>query len=551
MDLHLADAAADGLAAADGSAAAAVDGLVDRVTVAFEGPGAGSGPLSWGQIESWNAVTTLGHWMPIGGALPVRPGTTVDDLAGELRHHLSRHASLRTLLRIPAGGGFPTQEVHASGSSTLQVYESGGADPSEVASLVAERFRHAELDFTAEYPIRMAAVLHHGVPSHVVALISHFAADGAGAQVMLRDVAERSSPPVAGRQPLDQAQWQRSPAGRRQNDAAQRHFESILRTMPAARFRKPLAPMRPRYWRGVLDSAALPLALRALTARTGADPSAVLLAVFALAVHATCGVDPVVVRPLVSNRFRPGFADVVCTAVQAGLCQVPVGAHGDAATVEAPAGADSTAEAPVADDDDGSSSAAEAAVDGDGTGDSGSGSGSAAEAAAGVGSSDDAGSGGGAAEALVGAYGRAGAARVPGGAFEEVVAAAGRAARSAYKHAYFDQRDLFRLIDRVGAERGEHLDIGCFLNDRRDPAADGSVPGPAEIRAALPRTTFSWTVRRAAPGFEPMILDVEDTPEGLRCTAHTDTAHISPADTSALLHHLERIAVTASDARSG
>ena len=44
-----------------------------------------------------------------------------------------------------------------------------------------------------------------------------------------------------------------------------------------------------------------------------------------------------------------------------------------------------------------------------------------------------------------------------------------------------------------------------------------------------------------------MILDVEDTATGLRCTAHTDTAYISPADTEALLRHLERIAV---DARS-
>ncbi|MFF5231424.1 condensation domain-containing protein [Dactylosporangium sp. NPDC000521] len=465
-----------------------------HIPVVFEGPGAGIGPLSWGQIESWNAVTTLGHWMPIGGALPVRPGTTVEDLAGELRHHLSRHPSLRTLLRIPAGGGTPTQEVHASGSAVLQVYETGGADPSAVADLVAGRFRDTPLDFTAEYPIRMAAVLHDGVPSHVVALISHFAADGAGAQAMLRDVAARPAGPVDGRQPLDQAQWQRSPAGRRQNEAAQRHFESILRTMPPARFRKPLAARRPRYWRGVLDSAALPLALRALTARTGADPSAVLLAVFALAVHATCGVDPVVVRPLVSNRFRPGLADVVCTAVQAGLCQVPVGsasgAVADAGSLPGGGGAGSVA--------------------------------------------------GGGAGSVAG-----------GGGFEEVLAHAKRATMSAYKHAYFDQRDLFALVDRVGAERGERLEIGCFLNDRRDPSTGVGSPTPtaAEIAAALPRTVFDWTVRRDAPGFEPMILDVEDTPGGLRCTAHTDTAHISPADTSALLHHLERIAVTASGSR--
>ncbi|MEV4512025.1 hypothetical protein AB0K00_24040, partial [Dactylosporangium sp. NPDC049525] len=263
----------------------------------------------------------------------------------------------------------------------------------------------------------------------------------------------------AGRQPLDQAQWQASPAGRRQNEAALRHFEGILRTMPAARFRTPAAPSQPRFWRASFDSAALPLALRALSARTGADPSVTLLAVFAMAVHATCGVDPVIIRPLVSNRFRPGFADVVCTAVQAGLCQVPVAGLG----------------------------------------------------------------------------------------FDEVLAQARRAAMSAYKLAYFDQRDLFALVDRVGVERGERLEIGCFLNDRRDPSAGAGGPTPtaAEIRAAVPQSSFAWVVRRAAPGFEPMILDVEDTATGLRCTAHTDTADISPADTTALLHHLERVAVSA------
>jgi hypothetical protein len=430
----------------------------EQIPVSFEGMGAGSGPLSWGQIESWNAVSTLGHWMPTGGVLSLKPGTTVEDLAGELRHYLSRHPSLRTLLRIPAGGGTPTQVVHDSGQSVLQVYEAGGADPSDVADAVATRYRDTELDFTAEYPIRMAVVQQHGVPSHVVAYVSHFAADGAASQVMLRDLLERPEAPVAGRQPLDQAQWQSSPAGRRQNDAAQRHFEGILRTMPAARFRAPAEPSQPRFWRATFDSSALPLALRAVSTRTGADPSATLLAVFAMAVHATCGVDPVVVRPLVSNRFRPGFADVVCTAVQAGLCQVPVA----------------------------------------------------------------------------------------GLAFDDVLAQAGRAAMNAYKLAYFDQRDLFALLDRVGAERGERLEIGCFLNDRRDPSAGtgGPTPTAAEIEAALPRSAFDWVVRRAAPGFEPMILDVEDTATGLRCTAHTDTAYISPADTTALLHHLERIAVT-------
>lgn len=438
--------------------------MVDRVTVAFEGPGAGSGPLSWGQIESWNAIRTLGHWMPIGGALPLKPGTTVADMADELRFHLCRHPTLRTRLRIPADGGTPTQVVEAAGDVTLEVYEAGDADPAGVAEAVASRYRDKDLDFANEFPVRTAVVLHHGVPTHLVQLLSHFATDGLGAQTMLRDVAERPDSPPAGRQPLDQARWQHSPAGRRQNDAALRHFEQILRTVAPDRFRTPAAPQRPRFWRATFDSAALPLALRILTARTGADPSIALLAVFARAVHRTFGIDPVVVRPLVGNRFRPGLADVVCTAVQAGLCLLPVA----------------------------------------------------------------------------------------GASFDELVRRTQRAVPHTYKHAYFDQRDLFALVDRVGRERGADLQIGCFLNDRRMPAAGSGGPTPtaAEIRAALPQSRLEWVVQRDHPGFEPFILDVEDTPTGVRGTLHMDTRWVAPADAEAVLWNLERVAADGATAEA-
>src|SRR5512142_1896605 len=355
----------------------------ERVSVPFSGTGAGTGPLSWGQIESWNAVRTLGHWMPIGGTKPLPRGTTVADVADELRYLMSRFVTARTRLRF-GPDGTPWQEVAAAGEITLEVYDADPGTGGAMAEAVAERYRDTDLDFSVEWPVRMAVVRDDGAPSHLVALLSHFATDGVGALTMIREVAERPRDPVDGLPPLEQARWQRSPAGQRQNAAAQRYFEGILRRMPAARFRTPAAPCHPRYWRAVFDSAALPLALRPVVDRTGADPSVVLLAVFATALAETFGRNPVVVRPLVSNRFRPGLAGVVCTAVQAGLCEVDA------------AGAD----------------------------------------------------------------------------LDEVVARAARAALPAYKHAYFDQRDLFALVDRIGAERGERLEIGCFLNDRRTGEAD-------------------------------------------------------------------------------
>ena len=340
-------------------------------------------------------MRTLGHWMPIGGALPLKPGTTVEDVAGELRYVLSRHPSLRTLLRSRRTAAPRRRRVRASGYTVLEVYEAGAADPSRLAAAVAERYRDTDLDFTAEYPDPDGGRAAPGVPSHVVGLISHFAADGAGAQAMLRDVAD----PARGAGCRPAAPRTGAVAGIAGRTAAERVRATALRGHPAHHAAGPVphpgrAVERPRYWRAAFDSAALPLALRALTARTGADPSACCSTVFAMAVHATCDVDPVVVRPLVSNRFRPGLADVVCTAVQAGLCQVPVAGLG----------------------------------------------------------------------------------------FDDVLPRAGRAATTAYKLAYFDQRDLFALVDRVGAERGERLEIGCFLNDRRDPSAGAGGPLPTAAR---------------------------------------------------------------------
>ncbi|WP_238015460.1 hypothetical protein KZZ52_11685 [Dactylosporangium sp. AC04546] len=415
--------------------------IVERLEVPFEGDGAGVGPLSWGQIENWNAIRSLGHWMPLGGAVELEPGTTLDDVLDELRWHMCRHVTLRTRLRLPSDGSAPAQEVFGAGALTVSVYDD--VDVVHVVALLRDR----PLDFAAEWPIRAAVVRTGGVPTHLVAVLSHFATDGAGAQIMLREVRERPSTPVEGLAPLAQARWQESPAGRRQNAAAQRHFESVLRAMPPVRFPVPLEPSRPRYWRGVLDSVALDRALRLLTARLDADPAATLLAVFAAAVASTSGIAPVVVRPVVSNRFRAGLGGVVCTATQAGLCLIDTA-----------------------------------------------------------------------------------------GPFPEVVDRSRRASLAAFKYAYFDQRDLWALMDRLGLEPGQ---IGCFLNDRRMPSPADPPPSLSD----LPPSTFTWITRQDHPGLEPLILDVETLDSGLRLTVHTDTRWVAPADSERLLWAMEEIAL--------
>ncbi|WP_370378163.1 hypothetical protein [Catenulispora sp. GAS73] len=54
------------------------------------------------------------------------------------------------------------------------------------------------------------------------------------------------------------------------------------------------------------------------------DAATVFVALFAMTVNQVHGVDPVVVRPMMDNRFRPGLADVVCTAAQNAICVLDV-----------------------------------------------------------------------------------------------------------------------------------------------------------------------------------------------------------------------------------
>ncbi|KQV13279.1 MULTISPECIES: condensation domain-containing protein [unclassified Kitasatospora] len=290
----------------------------ERVTVHFAGDGAGTDELSWGMWEIWHAMVGQHSSLPIGGRAALPAGTTVADVAEELRYLMGRFPSMRTRLRFDATGR-PTQELFASGSTALEVYEAGDADPEEVASLVEQRYRSTRFDYTEEWPVRMAVVRRDGLPTHLVSITHHLVTDAAGGVIMLRELQQRSTAPVTGLQQLEQAAWQRSPAGQRQNAQALRHWERVLRAIPARRFPVPTDPSTPRHWTAEFVSPALRLALPVIAERTGTDIRTVLLAVYAVALRRITGVGPVVVRPVVNNRFRSGLSDVVCMVAQAGI----------------------------------------------------------------------------------------------------------------------------------------------------------------------------------------------------------------------------------------
>jgi hypothetical protein len=80
----------------------------------------------------------------------------------------------------------------------------------------------------------------------------------------------------------------------------------------------------PRHWQGRFTSPATYLAVRAIAERTQLDSGPIVLTLFAVAMARVTGVHPVVVRPIVGNRFLPGLARVVACLAQNSMCLLDV-----------------------------------------------------------------------------------------------------------------------------------------------------------------------------------------------------------------------------------
>jgi hypothetical protein len=292
----------------------------ESIVVRFEGNRTGVEELSWGQRELWMAMREQETWLPIGAVQPLPAGTTVDGVEADLRFVMSSYPSMRTRLRIDDPSR-PAQVVSGSGEITLEIVEAGDdTDPAEVAAAVWRRDQQRDYDFASEWPVRMAVIRHRGVLTHRSWVMCHLVTDGAGSRVIVDELASRdSSGSRTSLSPLEQARWQRSPAGRRLCEAAMRYWENALLTIPTRRFPVRTERPYPRYWQGQLDSPATYLAARLIAARTGTEVASVLLAAFALALLRMTGINPVAFQVNVSNRFRPGLARSVSPVMQNGL----------------------------------------------------------------------------------------------------------------------------------------------------------------------------------------------------------------------------------------
>jgi hypothetical protein len=287
---------------------------MEQILVPFEAADAGCGEPSWGQRDMSGVGGQEGRHITMGGATALPPGTSVEAVVDGIRFLMVRHPSLRTRFRIDSARRLCEQVVYPRGELVMAVIDA--QDPGQTAADTAIAFDQSRFDFAEEWPLRLAVIRHGAVPTHAVVIYNHIAVDAGGLDVLLADLAEQSAHPAdirtppAGLQPLEQALWQASPAGKRQSVRALKHWGRVLREAPASQFPNRRA-----------ESGA-DLAVRAIAARTRQGSGHILLAAYAIAVARVSGTGRVVLRVVVGNRFRPGLEGSVSAVSQAGLWSI-------------------------------------------------------------------------------------------------------------------------------------------------------------------------------------------------------------------------------------
>src|SRR6266567_4190938 len=153
----------------DGSPGLAI--ALSEIRVGFHGEGAGTGELTWGQLEIWLATQRTGQTFNLSLAVPLPGGTSLAEITGRLRFLVSRHPGLRTRLRFsagPSGERHPQQVVAASGEVPLHIADIGdGDDPAAAAEELRSRWELAWFDYENEFPVRMGVIRRRGPLTHL------------------------------------------------------------------------------------------------------------------------------------------------------------------------------------------------------------------------------------------------------------------------------------------------------------------------------------------------------------------------------------------------
>ncbi|MER7582160.1 condensation domain-containing protein [Kitasatospora sp. NPDC097691] len=300
----------------------------------------GSGPATWGQQAIWDAVRRLtpadAPRYNITTAAPLDPGLPLPVVLGALEQLLRLHDSLHTRL-LPGEDGTLRQVVDPTGTLGVEVQSAAeGEDPAQLGARLHEELAARPFDTAAQWPIRVGVVTADGPARYLSLVLSHTAVDGSGMSRLVADLTALSlghSPErlaelrEPARQPLEEAEFQRSERGIRRDTAARKQFVRKLRLGPPRLF--PPTPEAPAtegpapFPNAVLRSPALPRAVEQVAAAHRVSTSSVLLAAAAAMTAELAGRTEAVLNVVVNNRFLPELTNAVSVVAGDGLFHLP------------------------------------------------------------------------------------------------------------------------------------------------------------------------------------------------------------------------------------
>ncbi|WP_034262980.1 condensation domain-containing protein [Actinospica robiniae] len=309
-------------------------GTARQVSCTFDGGRTGQARATWGQRAIWDAVAALApqdaaRYNVCGGGA-VLPGYRVEQLIEAVSLLMLRHESLRTRL-APGAHGELRQTLLGSGELAVTVVTCDAAEEvQQEADALLERLGAEPFDCAADWPIRVGIIESAGMVRHLVFAVPHTAVDGWGLRHLVLDLAELTvkgtqASPVDALQPLDEAEYQATERGQRQDGKARRHWvakaERGPRTLLAPRADLPADALFPN---ALLDSPALARAVPLVSTHLATTPATLLLAAAATMIGRLSGSGGVLFQVVVNNRFLPGLKQAVSTVAQEGLFHLDV-----------------------------------------------------------------------------------------------------------------------------------------------------------------------------------------------------------------------------------
>jgi hypothetical protein len=244
--------------------------------------------------------------MNLAFAWPLPPHSTLPTVLAALTTLLERHEGLRTVFTGEPGSW--RQDVRNEGHLAVTVVDAVSEKADEAVSKAVSAVAEPIFGFAGEPSLRVAVVTSDGRPYRLVLCLSHLICDNASLAVLLEDFDELvggapAKEPAPVHQPLDQAEFEQSPAGQRVASRALSHFEKVLRRTPQSMLPRPARAFDgPRFRYLQFRSRALWAAVDVLAHRLGVSSTAVLHAGLASVSAHVAGLDEALLQIIASTR---------------------------------------------------------------------------------------------------------------------------------------------------------------------------------------------------------------------------------------------------------